>query len=462
MRRPTGLVMDLTPLRESRDFRLLFIGFLGAMVGALMTSVAVAVQIHEVTGSPLHIGLVSLARALPVVVGVLIGGVLADRHDRRLLMLATRLPLTLVSAALAVNALLPEPRLWVIYAATALTGLLAGLGGPAMMAAIPALVGTERLAAAGALTAASAQFAALLGPAVGGLLVAGPGLAACFAVDAAGFLVFSAAVFFVRPLLPATAQAGKGVRQAFTAVADGVRFVRGHRLIVGLLLIDAAAMVFTMPQALYPVLADQQFGGGPGVVGLLYAAPALGALIGAATSGWTGRAGGHALIGAVLLWGLSLTGFGATSYLPLALTLLALAGLGDLISETLRSALLQHGTPDELRGRVSGLWMAQATVSPALGNAAVGLLAELTGARAAMVMGGLFCVAATLVVAAAFPTLRHARLTGSSESPELSVPSESSDQAPPDATDAGHGDAESPTDAETPTKGSARWREAAA
>ncbi|MGW3939681.1 MFS transporter [Streptomyces phaeochromogenes] len=456
MRRPTGLAMDLTPLRESRDFRLLFIGFLGAMVGALMTSVAVAVQIYEVTGSPLYIGLVSLARALPVVVGVLIGGVLADRHDRRLLMLATRLPLTLVSAALAVNALLQEPRLWVIYAATALTGLLAGLGGPAMMAAIPALVGTERLAAAGALTAASAQFAALLGPAVGGLLVAGPGLAACFAVDAAGFLVFSAAVYFVRPLPPATAQASKGVRQAFTAVADGVRFVRGHRLIVGLLLIDAAAMVFTMPQALYPVLADQQFGGGPGVVGLLYAAPALGALIGAATSGRTGRAGGHALIGAVLLWGLSLTGFGATSYLPLALTLLALAGLGDLISETLRSALLQHGTPDELRGRVSGLWMVQATVSPALGNAAVGLLAELTGARAAVVMGGLFCVAATLVVAAAFPALRHARLTGSSESPASSVSSEPSDQAPPNAADSGHRDVESPTDAETPTKGSAR------
>ncbi|WP_328694269.1 MFS transporter [Streptomyces phaeochromogenes] len=444
MRRPTGLAMDLTPLRESRDFRLLFIGFLGAMVGALMTSVAVAVQIYEVTGSPLHIGLVSLARALPVVVGVLIGGVLADRHDRRLLMLATRLPLTLVSAALAVNALLPEPRLWVIYAATAMTGLLAGLGGPAMMAAIPALVGTERLAAAGALTAASAQFAALLGPAVGGLLVAGPGLAACFAVDAAGFLVFSAAVYFVRPLPPVTTQAGKGVRQAFTAVAGGVRFVRGHRLIVGLLLIDAAAMVFTMPQALYPVLADQQFGGGPGVVGLLYAAPALGALIGAATSGWTGRAGGHALIGAVLLWGLSLTGFGATSYLPLALTLLALAGLGDLISETLRSALLQHGTPDELRGRVSGLWMVQATVSPALGNAAVGLLAELTGARAAVVMGGLFCVTATLVVAAAFPALRHARLTVSPEPPESS---DSSDEASVDAAD----DA-----AESPTKGSAR------
>lgn len=155
-----------------------------------------------------------------------------------------------------------------------------------------------------------------------------------------------------------------GIRQAFGAVADGVRFIRGHRLIVGLLLIDAAAMVFTMPQALYPTLAEDRFGGGPGLVGLLYAAPALGALVGAATSGWTGRAGGHAVIGAVLLWGLSLSGFGLTAYLPVALLLLALAGFGDLISETLRSALLQHGTPDALRGRVSSLWMVQATVSP--------------------------------------------------------------------------------------------------
>ncbi|WP_367044553.1 MFS transporter [Streptomyces sp. Je 1-332] len=410
MPRLSGLAMDLTPLREHRDFRLLYAGFLGALLGTLMTSVAVAVQIYELTGSPLQIGLVSLARALPLVVGVLIGGVLADRTDRRLLMLVTRLPLALVAAGLMLNALLPHPQLWVIYTATALTGLFAGLGGPAMMAAIPALVGTERLAAAGALTAASTQLAALLGPALGGILIAGPGIAACFAVDAAGFLVFGVALFFVRPLPPATAAGGKGVRQAFAAVADGVRFVRGHRLIVGLLLVDAAAMVFTMPQALYPVLADEQFGGGPTVVGLLYAAPALGALVGAATSGWTARAGGHALIGAVLVWGLSLTGFGLTTYLPLALALLALAGLGDLISETLRSALLQHGTPDALRGRVSSLWMVQATVSPALGNAAVGFLAELSGARSAVTVGGLVCVVATLLVAAGSPALRAARL----------------------------------------------------
>ncbi|MDT0318453.1 MFS transporter [Streptomyces millisiae] len=406
------LAMDLSPLRDSRDFRLLYAGFLGALLGTLMTSVAVAVQVYELTGSAAQLGLVSLARALPMVVGVLVGGVLADRTDRRLLMLATRLPLTLVAAALAVNALLPEPRLWPVYVATGLTGLLAGLGGPAMLAAIPTLVGRERLAAAGALTSASTQLAALVGPAVGGALIAGPGLAACFAVDAAGLLVFSLALLFVRPLPVGgpTATSANGVRRAFGSVADGVRHVRGNRLIAGLLLIDAAAMVFTMPQALYPALADQHFGGGPQVVGLLYAAPALGALVGAATSGWTARAGGHALVGAVLLWGLALTGFGAASALPLALALLALAGLGDLISEVLRSALLQHGTPDELRGRVSGLWMVQATVSPALGNAAVGFLAELTSPRAAVVTGGLVCVAATLAVAAAFPALRRATL----------------------------------------------------
>lgn len=425
MRRPSGLAMDLTPLRESRDFRLLYGGFLGVVLGTLMTSVAVAVQVYGITGSSLDVGLVSLARALPLVVGLLVGGVLADRIDRRLLMLATRLPLVLVAGLLALNAMTPEPRLWVIYVATALTGLFAGLGGPAMLAAIPALVGVERLAAAGALTAASTQLAGVLGPALAGALIAGPGIAACFLVDAAGFLVFSVALLFVRPLPPAdkpaktpTAEGGEtkgetkgaGIRQAFSAVAEGVRFVRGHRLVVGLLLIDAAAMVFTMPQALYPVLADTQFGGGPGLVGLLYAAPALGALVGAATSGWTGRAGGHALVCAVLLWGLSLTGFGLTSFLPAALALLALAGFGDLISETLRSALLQHGTPDALRGRVSSLWMVQATVSPALGNAALGFLAELTSARAAVVSGGLVCVVAALAVAAAFPELRRASL----------------------------------------------------
>ncbi|ONK14473.1 MFS transporter [Streptomyces sp. MP131-18] len=413
-----SLAMDFTPLRGSRDFRLLFAGFAGALIGTLMTGVAVAVQVYDLSGSPLHIGLTGLARALPLVVGVLAGGVLADRMDRRRLLLATRPPLILAAGALAVNALLPEPQLWVIYVATGLTGLLAGLGGPAMLAAVPDLVGTGRLAAAGALTAAATQLAALLGPALGGVLIAGPGLAFCYAIDAVGLLAFSVALLFVRPLPPARTGTGTGtdtgrdLRQAFGAVAAGLRFVRGHRLIVGLLLIDAAAMVFTMPQALYPVLADEQFGGGAGIVGLLYAAPAFGALVGAATSGWTRRAGGHALVAAVLLWGLSLTGFGAASFLPLALLLLALAGLGDLISETLRSALLQHGTPRSLRGRVSSLWMVQATVSPALGNASMGLLAEFTGARAAVITGGLVCVAATLVVAAAFPALRRASLTG--------------------------------------------------
>ncbi|MFE0063399.1 MFS transporter, partial [Streptomyces sp. NPDC059003] len=415
MPRLSGLVMDVSPLRENRDFRLLYAGFLGAMVGTLMTAVAVSVQVYDLTGSSLQIGLVSLARALPLVVGVLVGGVLADRMDRRDLMVVTRLPLVLVAAALAVNALVPSPQLWVIYAATAATGLLAGLGGPAMLAAIPALAGTERLAAAGALLSGSTQLAALVGPAVGGALIAGPGLAACYAVDAAGFLVFTVALFFVKPLpVPSAADSGaapgKGVRQAFGSLADGLRFVRRHRVVLGLLLIDAAAMVFTMPQALYPALADERFGGGAAAVGLLYAAPAFGALVGAATSGWTARAGGHALVGAVLLWGAALTGVGLSAWLPLALVLLALAGFGDLISETLRSALLQHGTPDALRGRVSSLWMAQATVSPALGNAAVGFLAELTSPAAAVTVGGLICVVATVAVAAAFPSLRRARL----------------------------------------------------
>ncbi|WP_307679921.1 MFS transporter [Streptomyces sp. V4I2] len=171
--------MDLTPLIVSRGFRLLY--------ARRVHRSDVRHALDERGGgrpdlrthrSPLHIGLVSLARALPLGAGVLVGGVLADRNDRRPLMLATRLPLTLAPAALAANALLPDPQVWLVYVATASTGLLARLGGPAMPAAIPSPVGTERLAAAGALTSGSTQLAALLGPTAGGLLIAGSGLAA--------------------------------------------------------------------------------------------------------------------------------------------------------------------------------------------------------------------------------------------------------------------------------------------
>jgi len=333
---------------------------------------------------------------------------LADRHDRRTLMLASRIPLALLETLLMVNSLLSHPRLWVIYALVLCMGALSGIGSPASTAAVPALVGTSRLAAAAALNSMGSQLGSLGGPALAGALIAGPGLASCYGVDAACFAVFGVTLRFIRPLPPSVRAGRPGLR----SMAEGLRHVRRNPVVGGMLAVDTSAMVFGMPSALFPALAREHFHGGAATFGLLAAAPGLGALLGAATSGWTSRLRrpGQVVIGAGLLWGAAIVGFGLCGSLALALAFLALAGWADLISEVLRNALLQRYTPDALRGRVSSLYLAQVTTAPAVGNAEAGLVAQLFSTTLSVVSGGLACVAGALVLGALNPALRRASL----------------------------------------------------
>jgi ENTS family enterobactin (siderophore) exporter len=204
-------------------------------------------------------------------------------------------------------------------------------------------------------------------------------------------------------------------RPGLRSLAAGFRYVRNNGVVGGMLLVDTNATLFGMPSALFPALASQHFHGGPDTYGLLVAAPGLGAMVGAATSGWTGRLRrpGIVVIGAGLVWGAAIAGFGLVHSLPVALVFLALAGAGDLISEVLRNALLQRYTPDALRGRVSSLYLAQVTGAPAVGNVEAGAVARLVGLDFSVVSGGLACVAGALVLGALIPALRNARLTGS-------------------------------------------------
>jgi ENTS family enterobactin (siderophore) exporter len=176
-------------------------------------------------------------------------------------------------------------------------------------------------------------------------------------------------------------------------------------------------MIFGMPSALFPALAHQHFGGGSATYGLLAAAPGLGAMAGAVTSGWTSRVGrpGLVVIGAGIVWGAAIVGFGLSHSLPLALAFLALAGMGDLISEVLRNALLQYYTPDPLRGRVSSLYLAQVTSAPAVGNVEAGLVAQLFSTTTSVISGGLACVGGALLLGATIPALRKARLATPSD-----------------------------------------------
>src|SRR5580700_11435809 len=270
------IVIDVAPLRESRDFRWLFTGRTASMVGNALATAAANWQVYGLTHSSLAVSLVSVSDSAGMLVGLLAGGVLADRHDRRKLLAVVRIPQALLAVLLMINSLLGHPALWPIYVITLLIGLTAGLSSPASTAAGPALV-------------------------VG------------FALGAVGFAIFGIAVHFIRPPPPAPG----GPRPGLQALAEGFRYVRHNGVIGGMLLIDTNAMIFGMPAALFPALASEHFHGGPGTFGLLTAAPAAGAIIGAATSGWTShvRRPGLVVIGAGMMWGASIVGFGLASSL---------------------------------------------------------------------------------------------------------------------------------------------------
>ena len=404
------IVIDVAPLRESRDFRWLYAGRFVASGADVVATTAASWQVYTLTRSPLAVGLLSLTSSLGMLVSLLAGGMLADRHDRRMLLLATGLPQAALAGALGVNSLLRHPAVWAIYAIMLAIGLLAGLGAPASTAATPALVGPARMPAAAALNGMGNQLGNLAGPALAGLLIAGPGLVTCYATAAVGFAVFAVALLFVRPLPPTV----RAMRPGLRSLAEGLRYVRHSGVIGGMLLIDTNAMIFGMPQGVFPALASQHFHGGSATFGLLTAAPALGAIVGAASSGWTGhvRRPGIVVIGAGMVWGSAIVGFGLTRSLPLALAFLALAGMGDMISEILRNALLQIYAPDRLRGRLSSLYLAQVNTAPALGNTEAGIVAQVFSLTTSVVSGGLASLAGALVLGALIPSLRHATLAG--------------------------------------------------
>ena len=409
------IAIDVGPLRESRDFRRLFAGRFVSMAGNAVATTAANWQVYGLTHSSLAVGLLTLANSAGMLAGLLAGGMLADRHDRRKLLLASRLPLAFLAALLMANSLLSHPALWAIYLVTLSMGLLSGLGSPASTAAIPALVGPDRLAAAAALNAMGSQLGNLGGPALAGVLIAGPGLASCYGIDTACFAVFGLTLWFIRPLPPTVRAQRPGLR----SMAEGLSYVRHNRVVAGMLAVDTSAMIFGMPTALFPAMAHQHFHGGSATFGLLAAAPGFGAMLGAATSGWTGRLQrpGIVVIGAGIVWGAAIVGFGLSRNLVLALAFLAVAGMGDLISEVLRNALLQYYTPDPLRGRVASLYLAQVNTAPAIGNVEAGVVAQLFSTTVSVVSGGLACIAGALILGAAIPALRHAKLASPDDQP---------------------------------------------
>jgi MFS family permease len=401
------VLADVTPLRQSAAFRRLFVGQLVSFLGTQVTIVAVAIHVYRLTESSFAVGMVSLVQLPPLLLGSLIGGAIADSTDRRRLLAIMQILLGVCGAGLAVNAMLPTPALWPLYAFTAIAAAFSGVDRPARSAVIPAVVGRSQVPAAFALWQIHLTLGLALGPAVGGLLVGRFGLATAYWVDVATFGLALVAVLGLPPLPPE----GGGTPVTRSSILDGVRFVRTNQALQGTFVIDINAMVLGMPRALFPALGATVFGGGAQTVGLLFAAPGVGALLGAVTSGWVGeiRRQGLAVLVAVAVWGAAIALFGVTSWLPLALVLLGVAGAADVVSAVFRNTILQLAVPDALRGRLSALHIAVVTGGPRLGDAEAGAVAALAGNRVSVVTGGLGCMVGVAVVARLLPEFTRYR-----------------------------------------------------
>jgi MFS family permease len=404
------LVMDLTPLRRSRDLRRLTAGQLFSVLGAQLTTVAVPYQVYALTRSSLDVGLVSLAQVLPLIAGGLLGGSLADAIDRRRLLLVAQLLTALCSAGLAVNTDL-GPALWPLFVLPAAAAGFSAATEAGLSAILPNLVGRPEVAAANAMFQALFQLGQVAGPAAAGLLLAGVGARLVYWLDAASLAAAILAAFLIGPQVPAGTSHPAGLR----SIAAGLGYLRGRQVILGAYLIDINAMVFGMPRALFPALAATVFGGGATTLGLLYAAPGAGALLGAVTTGWVRRVRrqGRTVIIAVLVWGAAITGFGLVHRLPGALALLAVAGCADVISAVFRSTIIQLAVPDALRGRLMGVQMAVVAGGPRIGDAESGAVADAFGITTSVVSGGLACIAGALILARLLPAFRRQRAGGS-------------------------------------------------
>jgi len=395
--------LDPTPLRRHRDFRLLFIGRLVSFFGSMITFVAVPYQVYQLTHSTLLVGTLGLVELAAMLVFAMLGGALADAADRRSMVLLSEAGLMAGSLLMAGNAALPHPLLWLIFAVALLWGSLDALQRPSLDALLPRLVEREELAAAGALMSLRGTVGMIAGPALAGVLITLIGLPATYLVDVATFVVGLGCLFLMKAVPPPVDAERPSLRRVF----EGIRYARSRPELIGTYVVDIVAMTFGMPMALFPAIAQGL--GGPSVLGLLYAAPAVGSLLFFATSGWARHVHRHGMgvIVAATLWGIAIIGFGVAPGLIAALFFLAFAGAADAMSGLYRQLIWNQTIPDSLRGRLASIELLSYSIGPTLGNFEAGVVASLFSVRASVLSGGILTVIGCALCALALPAFRQ-------------------------------------------------------
>lgn len=393
-------LLDLSLITRNREFRLLFLGQFISFIGTMITSVALPYQIYHITQSTLMVGLLSLVQLIPLLFTALLGGVFADRYNRKLLLIVSELLLAVSCAFLAVNSYLDNPSILVIFVLACVMSAITGLHRPAFDSIIQQIVKPEDYKSVGALGSFKFSFCLIIGPAMAGVIIAHWGIVITYLIDFMTFFISIINILCMRTIPKPIVQEHASI---LSSLKQGISYALSRQELMGSYYVDFIAMVFAMPNALLPAIAQSL--GGVKTLGLLYAAPAVGALIISFVSGWTAKIkhDGRAIAIAAALWGISIIGFGLSNSLWLALFFLGLSGAFDAISGIFRSTLWNHTIPTELRGRLAGIEMISYLSGPKLGDTRAGLIASGFGIGTALISGGILCVVGVAICCFCMP-----------------------------------------------------------
>jgi len=392
------MLLDLSPLRVSRDYRLLFFGQLISFFGSMMTFIVVPWQMYELTGSSAMVGAIYLAEFVPMVVLAFVGGALADFFDKRRLLRLTEFGQGLASAILLANSLLPDPQVWVLFFCVAAHAGLAAIQRPAFESFIQKVIPPDLMSAVMALNSLRWSVGAIISPAVAGIIAVKLGPSIAYALD----LVTFAGTIYALYAISAVPSPENADRPSWAGIVRAWKYAFSRQELLGTYAVDIAAMFFAMPQALYPALAIYF---GAQYVGFFPAAIAAGALIASLTSGWTRNIHRHGAMvtAAAILWGAAILAFGFSDHIVLALTFLFAAGFFDMISGIFRGSIWNQTIPNHLRGRLASIEMISYLTGPMLGSAKMGIIAEAFSVKFALISGGALCIVSVIVSALFLP-----------------------------------------------------------
>lgn len=399
------MILDLSPLRRHRDYRLLYAGQLISLFGSMITYVAVPYQVYALTQSSFVVGMLGTVQLIPLLFFALWGGAYADSMDRRKLLIASEILMSCGSLALAINSVLTRPSVALIFIVTAFMSALNGFHRPALDAITPQLVERDDLKAVSALGSLRFSLSAIAGPALGGVLIAAVGIVWTYLIDLSTFLLSLAALSAIRRIPPPAKAEKPGIK----AILDGLRYARSRPELVGTYVVDMVAMTFAMPVALFPAMAVNW--GGASAAGWLYSAMSIGALVVTLLSGWTKHVERHgaAVVIAAGLWAAAIVALGFAHGLVFAVLCLALAGGADSVSALFRGTIWNETIPVELRGRLAGVEMISYLSGPLLGNARAGWIASVSSNAFSVVSGGVICIFGILLCIPLLPAFWNYR-----------------------------------------------------